>query len=129
MMAGCVVCACVRSWKKTKEGPIPFGPKSPYKPPVSQPDMLAAMASKLSKDGVALSGTFGEAELKTAMAVAPKDEAKAAAITAATAALSRAAQELCAAVLAEDTAACAAVEAKLAIEDECAKEKGSECKT
>ena len=61
--------------------------------------------------------------------MAPKDDAKAAAIKAATATLDNAAQGVCAAVLAEDTAACAAVEAKLVAEDACAKEQSGECKT
>jgi|EP01047_Picozoa_sp_COSAG01_P090444 hypothetical protein len=116
-------------WKKTKEGPIPFGPKSPYKPPVPQSEMLAAMVSQLASDGLPLSGAFGEAELKAAIEAVPKEGAKAAAIAAATAALTKAAREVGAAALAEDSAACAVVEAKLAAEESGAAAEEGSCKT
>jgi hypothetical protein len=99
-------------WKKTKEGPMPFGPKGP-KPKISQADSLAAMVAELAAAGVVLTGSLGDAQLQAAIEAVPKEDAKAAAIAAAHAGLSGAAKAIQAETEAEDTAAVNAMNAKL----------------
>ena len=95
-------------WKLTKEGPPPF--KGPPKTPFAE--ALAEMCKALAAAGVEVE--VDEAAVTAAIAAGPKEEAKAAAIEAAKAALSEEASAIKLATEAEDTKAVAEVEALIA---------------